>query len=258
MSTDHDVDQSYTCNLETDPNIQQTSPFAMAKRQKLSPQNGQASEEAEIHSRHSDSASGSEPFFSEGESSSGLDSADEIDGLKRQKSRQTSKRKIRATGSSNFGAALQSLLKTDAPSTLPLSLKPSLARKKNDEKLELRAKRVLQVEKKEKEDKGRITDVIGGWGGESKRALRKVAQRGVVQLFNVIQQAQAHTAVIADEAKAARGSGKPSLPAPAVDGPAKSKGKAKAKESIKGASNSAIDKNNFFDMIRSGGIVSKV
>ena len=32
--------------------------------------------------------------------------------------------------------------------------------------------------RKEKEEKGRIKDVIGGWGGESERALRKVAQRG--------------------------------------------------------------------------------
>lgn len=103
---------------------------------------------------------------------------DEIEGLKPQKSRQTSKRKIRATGSSKFGATLQHLLNTDAPSALPLSLKPSIARKRNDEKLESRAKKVLQLEKKEKEDKARIKDAIGGWGGESERALRKVAQRG--------------------------------------------------------------------------------
>jgi len=36
----------------------------------------------------------------------------------------------------------------------------------------------VHVERKEKEDKNRIRDVIGGWGGESERALRKVAQRG--------------------------------------------------------------------------------
>lgn len=103
---------------------------------------------------------------------------EEIENLKPQKSHRTSKRKIRATGSSKFGATLEHLLSTDAPSSLPLSLKPSIARKRNDEKLELRAKKVLLIEKKEKEDKARIKDVIGGWGGESERALRKVAQRG--------------------------------------------------------------------------------
>lgn len=103
---------------------------------------------------------------------------EEILNLKPTKSQQTKKRKIRATGTSNFGATLQSLLSTEAPTDLPLSLKPSLARRRNDEKLESKAKKVLQLERKEKEDKNRITDVIGGWGGESERALRKVAQRG--------------------------------------------------------------------------------
>lgn len=103
---------------------------------------------------------------------------DEIADAKRPKSKKTLKRKYRATDASNFGATLQSLLSTDAPSAAPLSLKPSLARKRNDEKLELRAKKALKVERKDKEDKGRVRDVIGGWGGESERGLRKVAQRG--------------------------------------------------------------------------------
>lgn len=111
-----------------------------------------------------------------------IDEDEEIEGLKPQKSKQTSKRKIRATGSSKFGSTLQFLLNTETPSALPLSLKPSIARKKNDEKLESRAKKVLQIEKKEKEDKARVKDVIGGWGGESERALRKVAQRGGMSL----------------------------------------------------------------------------
>lgn len=118
----------------------------------------------------SDDLSGDEP--------SEPDTDDAIEDLKKPKSKHTSKRKIRATAPSNFGATLQSLLSTDAPSTLPLSLKPSIARKRNDEKLEKRARKVLQVEKKEQEDRGRMRDVIGGWGGESERALRKVAQRG--------------------------------------------------------------------------------
>lgn len=142
------------------------------KRQKLSDESqdehdadGEVSEDEE--SVVDGSASGSE-----------ADSQDELEGLKRQKSQQTKKRKIRASKKEVFGTVLQALLVTDAPSALPLSLKPSIARRHNDEKLEQRAKKMLQVEKKEKEDRGRISDVIGGWGGESERALRKVAQRG--------------------------------------------------------------------------------
>ena len=116
---------------------------------------------------------------SEGEAvGSSPDTEDEIAEAKRAKSKKTSKRKRRATDANHFGAALQTLLSTDAPSSLPLSLKPSIARKRNDERLESKGKKVLEVEKKEREEKGRIRDVIGGWGGESERALRKVAQRG--------------------------------------------------------------------------------
>lgn len=107
-----------------------------------------------------------------------IDSEDDMDGVQKPKSKKTMKRKIRATKASTFGAALQSLLQTEAPSSLPLSLKPSIARKHQDNKLELKAKKILAIEKKEQEDKRRIKDVIGGWGGESERALRKVAQRG--------------------------------------------------------------------------------
>jgi hypothetical protein len=124
-----------------------------------------------------DQGSSNDGSGSESESSS-LDTADEIAEAKITKSKKTLKRKRRATEPSTFGTALQTLLNTDAPSTLPLSLKPSIARRRNDEKLELRAKKVLHIEKKEQEDKGRIKDVIGGWGGDSERSLRKVAQRG--------------------------------------------------------------------------------
>ena len=139
-----------------------------SKRRKL-----ESSEEESPGESHSDSE-----LVSARDENESPDTADEIENLKLQKSKKTAKRKIRATGTTAFGATLQSLLSTEAPSSLPLSLKPSIARKRNDEKLEQKAKRVLHVERKEMEDKNRIRDVIGGWGGEGERALRKVAQRG--------------------------------------------------------------------------------
>jgi len=201
---------------------------------------------------------------SEGEDTShpGQDSSrntdDEIADGQRMKSKKTLKRKRRATEPSRFGTTLQSLLNTDAPSGLPLSLKPSVAHQKNEAKLELEAKKVIQIERKEREERGRIRDVIGGWGGESERSLRKVAQRGVVKLFNTIQQSQLATAEAEAEAKASRGTGKPSLPTPSLS--RKDKGKKNDhKNDIPGREKqSAADKDTFFDMIRSGGIVSKV
>jgi hypothetical protein len=106
------------------------------------------------------------------------DTEHEIAEARPAKSKKTLKRKHRATDPSNFGATLQSLLETDAPSGLPLSLKPSTARRRNEEKHELKAKKLLRGEKKSKEQVGRIKDVIGGWGVEGERTLRKVAQRG--------------------------------------------------------------------------------
>ncbi|KAJ3514234.1 hypothetical protein NLJ89_g2489 [Agrocybe chaxingu] len=226
------------------------------KRQKLSPsedRNEESNASADESQAADDNADADLDSFSEGPE---MDEDDDIENLKPQKSKQTSKRKIRATGGSKFGATLEFLLETETPSTLPLSLKPSIARKRNDEKLELRAKKVLQIEKKEKEDKARVKDVIGGWGGESERALRKVAQRGVVRLFNVIQQSQVQVAAAAEEAKTNRGAGKPSLPAPVVESKGKNKGK--SKDNIIGrGKESAVDKDDFFNMIRSGGVVSK-
>jgi hypothetical protein len=94
------------------------------------------------------------------------------------KSKKTAKRKLRATSPSQFGQTLEALLNTSAPAEVPLALNPSIGRKRNEQKLDVRARKVVETEKKEHEEIGRERDVIGGWGGENERALRKVAQRG--------------------------------------------------------------------------------
>lgn len=156
------------------------------------------------------------------------------------KSKKTQKRKRRATSPSQFGSTLQTLLSTNAPSNQPLSLQPSIGRQRANDALEVKAKKLLEGERKQKEERNHVTDVIGGWGGESERAFRKVAQRGgkccflwclklhlligkssVVKLFNAIQQTQAAGATAQEQAKANRGSGKPTLPAPVMASKAK-------------------------------------
>lgn len=108
------------------------------------------------------------------------DTEEEIESTQRQmKSKKTQKRKRRATSPSQFGATLQSLLNTNAPSNLPLALKPSVAKRRADEVLEVKAKKSFWMgRRRTKKKKNHISDVIGGWGGESERSLRKVAQRG--------------------------------------------------------------------------------
>jgi len=154
-----------------------------AKRQKLEKFSGVDSDDDEVVSRSSDvGEDGLEEEYSDDDRMSSEDdppdTEDDIAAAKASKSKKTLKRKRRATDPSSFGATLSALLSTNAPSSLPLSLKPSAARKRNEEKQELKVKKAQRIEKKEREDKGHISDVIGGWGGESERALRKVAQRG--------------------------------------------------------------------------------
>lgn len=96
------------------------------------------------------------------------------------KSRKTLKRKRRATSPSRFGAALESLLATTTTEGVaaPLSLRPDVARREKEARLERGARKLLEGERKEREEKGRVKDVIGGWGVDGERTLRKVAQRG--------------------------------------------------------------------------------
>ena len=156
--------------------------MSLAKRTRLAHENDSEDDNISVASASDDGSqlgdfSGSD-FSGAEPNEDSPNTEDEIAEGKLVRSKKTLKRKRRATDATHFAATLQSLLSTDAPSTQPLSLKPSLARKRNDEKLEAKGKKILQIEKKEKEEKGHITDVIGGWGGEGERALRKVAQRG--------------------------------------------------------------------------------
>jgi hypothetical protein len=193
--------QCHACVMQASANINSVisitptsaaTTMPAAKRQKITGDNeivGQhdsgalKDDSAEDHSVSEDGSEGDSG--SDGEESS-QDTENEIAAAKWTKSKKTLKRKRRATEPSHFGATLQSLLNTDAPSALPLSLKPGVARKRNDAQLESKARKALQIEKKEKEDNRRIRDVIGGWGGESERALRKVAQRGGTHLYSAL------------------------------------------------------------------------
>lgn len=67
-----------------------------------------------------------------------------------------------------------------------------------DEKLDAAARAQIRAEKKKMRDKGRITDVLGlgdadvdtGAVQEEEKRLKKIAQRGVVKLFNAVRAAQ--------------------------------------------------------------------
>lgn len=139
-------------------------------------------------------------------------------------------RKRRATSPTTFGEALLDLLgnedekKSQKGQSTILSLAPHIRRSAQSSRLNEKASRLAIEAKRKRADRARVIDVIGGWGppgqppktadGSEKgelneeesddirewrlqggaqgyeKKLRKVAQRGVVKLFNAIRAAQ--------------------------------------------------------------------
>ncbi|KAK8858936.1 hypothetical protein IAR55_003167 [Kwoniella newhampshirensis] len=206
----------------------------------------------------------------------GLNTDEEIEKSKEGKGgkKSTNKRKRPATTASIFGETLATLLsdplttktqqKKKLKPTPETTSTPALAGTQHHQQqpilalsahkpptkasvsLEAKARKQVRVDKLEKEDKARVKDVIEGWatggGQEFERGLRKVAQRGVIKLFNAIllasKNAEEATTSLSAQAKL-----KP-------DGP-KNK---KEKDNIlgRGGKEDVLTKETFLDMVRKG------
>ncbi|CAG7928255.1 unnamed protein product [Penicillium olsonii] len=102
-----------------------------------------------------------------------------------------------------FSTSISKILSTKLPSSAradPVLSRSSyaskLAAEAADDKLDKAARAKMRAEKKEELDRGRIRDVMGikrGLAGpvaEEEKRVRKMAQRGVVKLFNAVRAAQ--------------------------------------------------------------------
>lgn len=102
-----------------------------------------------------------------------------------------------------FSTSISKILSTKLPSSARAD--PVLSRSKiahqatsdfANEKLDKQARAKMRAEKKEELDRGRVRDVMGiqrgvaGTVAEDEKRLRKMAQRGVVKLFNAVRAAQ--------------------------------------------------------------------
>ncbi|WFD32808.1 hypothetical protein MSPP1_003859 [Malassezia sp. CBS 17886] len=156
------------------------------------------------------------------------DTDDEINQRDTKRSKKTQKRKRRAVSPTAFGETLEALLRPqEAAAPTPasiLSLAPSIRRTANATTLRAKAARLALDHRRQREERAHVKDVIGSWGppgmlpgtdaqaptawmdgGGAKgyeRKLRKVAQRGVVKLFNAIRAAQTTSAEDVDKARA--------------------------------------------------------
>lgn len=169
-----------------------------------------------------------------------------------------------------------------------LSLAPHLRRSAQSTSLSARAARIALEQKRRREERCHVKDVIGGWGppgvlpplededgniiptystvgpeeeaerlqefasqGGSQsyeRRLRKVAQRGVVKLFNAIRAAQTTTEDDLDEVEAKKSAAKPA----AAKGGAATGGDKVKKVGLasKDARLADLSKSNFLDLIK--------
>ncbi|KAF3926679.1 hypothetical protein ABW21_db0202421 [Orbilia brochopaga] len=115
----------------------------------------------------------------------------------------TSTKKRKRTDPAAFASSMSKILSSHLTATARKD--PVLVRAKHtaahidDAKLEAKARRLLTAEKRAALDRGRVRDVVprdDASGEEVKtvlereKALRKVAQRGVIKLFNAVRAAQ--------------------------------------------------------------------
>ncbi|KAJ5099580.1 hypothetical protein N7532_006581 [Penicillium argentinense] len=104
---------------------------------------------------------------------------------------------------SAFSTSISKILSTKLPSSAradPVLSRSRIAQQSRDEfaneKLDKQARAKLRADKKEELDRGRVRDVMGiergvaGNVAEDEKRLRKMAQRGVVKLFNAVRAAQ--------------------------------------------------------------------
>jgi hypothetical protein len=76
-----------------------------------------------------------------------------------------------------------------------------------DERLEKKARAKIRADRKDDLERGRVKDVLGltsglaGETAEEEKRLRKIAQRGVIKLFNAVRAAQVKGEEAAREAR---------------------------------------------------------
>ncbi|KAH8702225.1 DUF1665 domain protein [Talaromyces proteolyticus] len=121
------------------------------------------------------------------------------EGENNQKIKKVPKRHDPSVFSTSISKILSTKLSTSARADPVLSRSKTAAQASSElanERLDQRVRAKLRAEKKEEKERGRVRDVLGiergqaGDTAEEEKRLRKVAQRGVVKLFNAVRAAQ--------------------------------------------------------------------
>lgn len=141
----------------------------------------------------------SSPSASDSDSDSNTSASQPSNSNKTKLSKQRSKRNDPAAFASSMSAILGTKLSTQKRAD-PVLARSATAAEANasisNTKLETKARHKLRSEKKEALEKGRVKDVLGIESAvtqatlEEEKRLGKIAQRGVLKLFNAVRQAQ--------------------------------------------------------------------
>lgn len=134
-----------------------------------------------------------------GSQEEGEDDYDDDENLPKLKKRKT---KAADDGAASFSSAVTAILGSKLKSydrkDPILARQKQVIKKQENDKLEAKAKRALALEKKKVYDKDRIRDLLPTGENarqvlEKEQQMKKIAQRGVIRLFNVVMSTQNKT-----------------------------------------------------------------
>ncbi|KAJ5573836.1 uncharacterized protein N7459_008263 [Penicillium hispanicum] len=177
------------------PSREQMSKPTPAPQPKTSPTNDDSGDEKKDDQDNEDEDDENDASGSEDEDNFSDSSMTNVD----EKRRSVPKRNDPSAFSTSISKILSTKLPSSARADPVLSRSKTAAQASSDfanEKIDKQARAKLRAEKKEELDRGRVRDVMGiergltGAVAEDEKRLRKMAQRGVVKLFNAVRAAQ--------------------------------------------------------------------
>jgi Rrp15p len=140
----------------------------------------------------------------------GVDISRDFSSANRTQRKASTKRNDPEAFSTSITKILSTKLSQNARKDPVLSRSREAVQASNDianERLEKRAKAKLRADRKEDLERGRVKDVLGlttgdaGQTAEEEKRLRRIAQKGVVKLFNAVRAAQVKGREAAEEAR---------------------------------------------------------
>lgn len=184
---------------ESEPSTQDFMPFSLDDYEKDDPNTSSSREKLEDSDKSTNDNEDSDDSDNETSSEEGQAVYSENNSTFKSKRKLPSKRNDPEAFSTSMSKILSTKLSRNATKDpLLVRSKEAIERSssKANERLERHVNAKMRAERKEELERGRVKDVLGlntgvaGEVAEEEKKLRKIAQRGVVKLFNAVRAAQ--------------------------------------------------------------------